>query len=257
MFRLVTPPIIRSTYNSNYSIWHWSSRLCYLPVSWNSWNAELGWPVPDAVITVICAPDYGWSYHPKHAERAVYRNIINCIYLHLVGQLLTLPSWQLQTKTWLGQIKYFLSPVGIIFRSHWPCGLRRGSTAAHLLRSWVRIPPGARMFVCCVCCVLSGRGLCDELITRSEESYRLCCVVVCDLETSSMRRPWPALGRSATWKKSWYNIDSLICWRSLFLTREAQIFHSNFLIRTIAANLHFSPRQQKLLQSHENVVSSY
>jgi len=29
---------------------------------------------------------------------------------------------------------------------------------------------------------LSGRGLCDELITRPEESYRLCCVVVCDLE---------------------------------------------------------------------------
>jgi hypothetical protein len=25
------------------------------------------------------------------------------------------------------------------------------------------------MFVCCECCVLSGRGLCDELITRPEE----------------------------------------------------------------------------------------
>ena len=32
--------------------------------------------------------------------------------------------------------------------------------------------------------MLSGRGLCDELITRPEESYRLWCVVVCDLETS-------------------------------------------------------------------------
>jgi hypothetical protein len=31
---------------------------------------------------------------------------------------------------------------------------------------------------------LSGRGLCDELIARPEESYRLWCVVVCDLETS-------------------------------------------------------------------------
>jgi hypothetical protein len=30
--------------------------------------------------------------------------------------------------------------------------------------------------------VLSGRGLCDELITRPEEYYRLWCVVVCDLE---------------------------------------------------------------------------
>jgi len=38
------------------------------------------------------------------------------------------------------------------------------------------------MFVCCECCVLSGRGFCDELITRPEETYRLLCVVVCDLE---------------------------------------------------------------------------
>ena len=30
--------------------------------------------------------------------------------------------------------------------------------------------------------MLSGRGLCDELITRPEESYRLWCVVVCHLE---------------------------------------------------------------------------
>jgi len=37
---------------------------------------------------------------------------------------------------------------------------------------------------------LSGRGLCDELITRPEESYRLRCVVVCDLETSRMGAPY-------------------------------------------------------------------
>ena len=46
------------------------------------------------------------------------------------------------------------------------------------------------MFVCCECCVLSGRGLGDKLITRPEESYRLCCVVVCDLETSRMGAPY-------------------------------------------------------------------
>jgi hypothetical protein len=39
------------------------------------------------------------------------------------------------------------------------------------------------MFDCCECCVLSVRGLCDELITRPEESYRLWRVVF-DLETS-------------------------------------------------------------------------
>ena len=59
----------------------------------------------------------------------------------------------------------------------WPRGLRRRSASACLLRLWVRIPPGAWMFVCCECRVLSGRGLCDELIARPEESYRLWCVV--------------------------------------------------------------------------------
>jgi hypothetical protein len=38
--------------------------------------------------------------------------------------------------------------------------------------------------------VLSGKGLCDEVITRPEESYRLCCVVVCDLETLRMGAPY-------------------------------------------------------------------
>jgi hypothetical protein len=69
--------------------------------------------------------------------------------------------------------------------------------AARLLRLWVRIPPGAWVSVFCECCVLSGTGLCDGLITRPEESYRLCCVDTCGLETSWMRRPWPAWGRSA------------------------------------------------------------
>ena len=43
---------------------------------------------------------------------------------------------------------------------------------------------GCLSVVSVVCCVLSGRGLCDGLITRPEESYRVWCVVVCDLETS-------------------------------------------------------------------------
>ena len=38
--------------------------------------------------------------------------------------------------------------------------------------------------------MLSGTGLCDELITRPEEPYRLCCVIVCDLETSRMGAPY-------------------------------------------------------------------
>ena len=66
-------------------------------------------------------------------------------------------------------------------RSWWPHGLRRGS--AVIVGS---NPTGGMdvLSVVSVLCVLSGRGLCDELITRPEESYRLWCVIVCDLETS-------------------------------------------------------------------------
>jgi hypothetical protein len=103
---------------------------------------------------------------------------------------------------------YILKLTDIHRRSQWPRGLRRSSAAARLLRSWVSIPPGAWMFVCCECCVLSGTGLCDELITRPEESYRLWCVVVCNLEISRMR-PWPALGRSTTARKKLIYIMAL------------------------------------------------
>jgi hypothetical protein len=72
-----------------------------------------------------------------------------------------------------------------VCRSQWPRDLRRRSTAARPLRLCVRIPPGAWMSVCCECCVSSRRGLCDGLITRPDESYRLWRVVVCDRETSN------------------------------------------------------------------------
>ena len=62
--------------------------------------------------------------------------------------------------------------------AQWLRGLRCKSMSARLLRMWVRIPPRAWMSVSCGCCVMSGRDLCDELIIRLEESYRLWCVVV-------------------------------------------------------------------------------
>ena len=65
-------------------------------------------------------------------------------------------------------------------RSQWPSGPRRGSAAALLLGLRVRIPPGAWMFACCECCVLSGSDICDGPIPRPEESYRLWCVIVWD-----------------------------------------------------------------------------
>jgi len=46
-----------------------------------------------------------------------------------------------------------------------------GSNPSGGMDVWPRCPP--QIFVCCKCCVLSGRGLCEELITRPKESYRL------------------------------------------------------------------------------------
>ena len=91
-------------------------------------------------------------------------------------------------------------------QSQWPCGLRRRSAAARLLRLWVRIPSGAWMSVCCECFVLSCRRLCDRPITHPEESYLMWCVVVCDLKTSWKGRPWPTGGCWAKIiKKYWIN----------------------------------------------------
>jgi hypothetical protein len=86
------------------------------------------------------------------------------------------------------------SPVPAFARSKaWVCG--RSSAEIVGLN-----PTGGMDSVCCECCVLSGRSLCDKPITRPEKSYRLWCVVMCDLETSKMRKPWPT-GRMSRPKK--------------------------------------------------------
>jgi hypothetical protein len=74
-----------------------------------------------------------------------------------------------------------------------------------------------------VSCVLSRRGLCDGPIPPPEESYRLCCVTVCGLEASRMRRPWPALGcctrgggRGGEREEEWGGEEEIIAVRIVF-----------------------------------------
>jgi hypothetical protein len=54
-------------------------------------------------------------------------------------------------------------------RSQWPRGLRRGSSAVRLLRLWVRMQQGARMFVCLsvVCCQVEVSETDWPLVQRS------------------------------------------------------------------------------------------
>ena len=68
--------------------------------------------------------------------------------------------------------------------------------------------------------MLSGRGLCDELITRPEDSYRLWCVV-CDLEKTNLANEEdqsPLGGYRVKREKNLNNIDwimffKFIAWR--------------------------------------------
>jgi hypothetical protein len=117
----------------------------------------------------------------------------------------------------------FAFPIANIFMSRFqrPRGLRPGFAATRLLRLWFRIPPGEWMSVCCEYFVLSGRGLCEERITRAAESCQLCCVVVCDLETSRIRRPMTPLGTRHHRKK--YTFKKKISRSTTFSTNYLQI----------------------------------
>ena len=98
-------------------------------------------------------------------------------------------SWTFLFR-WLGHSKQTAQAKPyVIFRNRWfqrrnfsaPSKQRRimGESAdARLLGLWVRIPPVAWIFFSCECCVFSDTGLCVGLITRPEESYRVCCVWV-------------------------------------------------------------------------------
>jgi hypothetical protein len=110
------------------------------------------------------------------------------------------------------------------------------------------------MFVCCECCVLLGRGLCDELTTCPEESYRLRCVVVCDLETSRMRRPWPALGRSSTArKKKPHTFSCVIMWARRFIYYSVNsvffILYYLVLLHILAIFLYFWPSRRDAMST--------
>ena len=87
-------------------------------------------------------------------------------------------SGYVETGEFLDQLsdcKFMRDAFKVLCRSceptRWARGLRRESAAARLLGLRVRIPPTVWMSICCECCVLSGRVLCDELITRLDDSY--------------------------------------------------------------------------------------
>jgi hypothetical protein len=93
-------------------------------------------------------------------------------------------------------------------RSLWPRGLKRGAFGPRFLALRVRMPPRPWMSVSCGCCVLSGRGLCDDPITRPEASCRLWCVSLSGIRCSSDQHlQW--IGRRCQNKKEFLLLDSV------------------------------------------------
>ena len=64
VFRMVSPPIVEEL--------RVSLNLSTIPTGSNN-----GWLVPDAVDTVICAPDDEWRNYTKHVEQ--FTDKINCV----------------------------------------------------------------------------------------------------------------------------------------------------------------------------------
>ena len=60
-----------------------ASGICHTFTATCRYSGRVG--ILDAVDTVVCAPDDGWRYQPKHAEQ--FPDKINCVTLHLVGYI--------------------------------------------------------------------------------------------------------------------------------------------------------------------------
>jgi hypothetical protein len=94
----------------------------------------------------------------------------------------------------------------------------------------------------CLLCVLSGRGLCDELITRPEESYRLWRVVVCVCDQKRRGREahsprWAAVSEKIIITEMYHEVPVMLnSWRviikscNFFITQHSLVGQDNLPI---------------------------
>jgi hypothetical protein len=114
--------------------------------------------------------------------------------MYIYGCVIYAPLWHTFIYTHICISIYIDMPIPVAERSKaWVCSRSPAENAGSNSTWGMDVCLFVCLFVVSVVC-LSGRGLCDGLITRPEESYRLWCVIVCDLETSRLRRLKPASG---------------------------------------------------------------
>jgi len=138
-FRVSTTPIIRSTQNRNYSLRYWSHFLCAAtshqrgqawPRWWEVAEHKKMWPVPEAVVTVLCTTDDGCGWHPKHVDWTC--RIINrllCIESRWTIIDIEGPVFLLRTIFILHSLSFSLknklllkdNNTIILSPQHWPC----------------------------------------------------------------------------------------------------------------------------------------
>jgi hypothetical protein len=123
----------------------------------------------------------------------------------------------------------------VVLRSQWQRGVSRRPANACLLGLWLQIAPGAWTFFCFECRVLSGRGLCDELIIRPEmytarvrpqcDRKKNCAIVTVNKEKyiGILRRLRDAVRRKRPekWRfNSWFLLHNNVPAHRLILVRE-------------------------------------
>jgi hypothetical protein len=86
----------------------------------------------------------------------------------------------------------------VVYWSRWPRNLRRWSETTWFVGPRVQIPLRAWIFVPCLCCVVCGFATSWSLVQRSHIRCVFVCLIVCDLETSKIKRPRPEMGCCAT-----------------------------------------------------------
>jgi hypothetical protein len=112
------------------------------------------------------------------------------------------------------------------FRSQWPRGLRRRSTAALLLRSWVRIPPMAWMFVCCVCCQVEVSATSWSFV---QEEYTDCGASLCVITKPRQRG-----GHSPRWAAEPEKIIIIIIIMYIYIFHIAVLYVHIFILMVLA-----------------------
>ena len=107
MFRVSTTTIIGGAQNCNYSLRYCAATSLQRGQAWPRWRevaAQKIWPVPEAVVTVLCTPDDRCGWHPKHVEWTC----------RIINRLLCVASrWTIINIT---QIRYSANPNYLIVK---------------------------------------------------------------------------------------------------------------------------------------------